>query len=438
MISPQRRDEVVDALRRGTVPRAGLGELAVGLEWLGPTLDEELGRVRRGGTAFKAIRGEYGSGKTFFARWLCERARRAGFVTAEVQISESETPLHRLETVYRRIAERLETQDQDSGAFRTVIERWFYSLEEEALAAGEASESDTGALASAVTARLERRLADVSAAAPAFAAALRGYRGALEQGDRALAEALLAWAAGQPNVAAAAKRAAGIRGELDHFGALAFLQGLLVVARDGGHAGLVVVLDEVETLQRVRSDVRERALNALRQLIDELDAGRFTGLALVITGTPAFFDGPQGLRRLPPLAQRLHVDFHEEAHFDNPRAPQVRLRSFDFARLEEVGRRVRDLYAHGAREPDRVRGTVDDELVARLARGVAGELGGQVGVAPRLFLRKLVADVLDRVDLFPEFNPRRDYEPTVADGELNQVELNARRLGDPDAVEVEP
>ena len=83
---------------------------------------------------------------------------------------------------------------------------------------------------------------------------------------------------GQPQVAAAAKRRPGIRGDLDHFGAMGFLQGLLTVLRDAGHPGLVLVLDEVETLQRVRGDVRDKALNALRQLIDEIDAGRFPGL----------------------------------------------------------------------------------------------------------------------------------------------------------------
>jgi hypothetical protein len=64
---------------------------------------------------------------------------------------------------------------------------------------------------------------------------------------------------------------------------------------------VVLVLDEVETLQRVRVDSREKALNALRQLIDELDAGRFPGLLLVITGTPSLFDGLQGMRKLPPI-----------------------------------------------------------------------------------------------------------------------------------------
>ena len=72
-------------------------------------------------------------------------------------------------------------------------------------------------------------------------------------------------------------------------------------------AGLVVILDEVETLQRVRSDVREKSLNSLRQLLDEVDAGRFPGLYILITGTPAFFDGQQGVQRLAPLAQRLET-----------------------------------------------------------------------------------------------------------------------------------
>ena len=39
-----------------------------------------------------------------------------------------------------------------------------------------------------------------------------------------------------------------------------FLQGLLVILRDAGYRGLIFVLDEVETLQRVRSDVRDKGL----------------------------------------------------------------------------------------------------------------------------------------------------------------------------------
>jgi hypothetical protein len=159
-----------------------------------------------------------------------------------------------------------------------------------------------------------------------FSAVLRTYRQALATTGRHAGGGLISWLAGQPNVAASVKRAAGIKGDLDHFGATNFLVGLLTILRDSGYAGLVMVLDEVETLQRMRTDTREKGLNALRQWIDEIDAGRYPGLYLVVTGTPAFLTARKGVQRLAPLAQRLHVDFGTDRRFDNPRAVQIRWR----------------------------------------------------------------------------------------------------------------
>ena len=435
-ISAARRREVVDALRRGTVPQSGLDLFAVGLDRFTTALDDDLATVARGGSAFHAIRGDYGSGKTFFARWLAERAKRAGLATTEVQISETETPLHRLETVYRRLTERLATATHQPSALRAVVDSWFYTLEEEILDAGEISDDDEKALAAAVDDLMEQRLAEVARTTPAFAAALRGYREARAAGDAATAEALIAWLGGQKSVAASARRAAGVRGDLDHFGAMGFLQGLLTVLRDCGHPGLLVVLDEIETLQRVRGDVREKGLNALRQLLDEIDAGRFPGLFLVITGTPAFYDGQQGVQRLAPLAQRLATDFTTDPRFDSPRAVQLRLAGFDLPSLGELGRNVRGVYAGAARHPERIAACVDDAYLGELAAAVTGGLGGKVGVAPRLFLRKLVADVLDRVDEFEDFDPRLHYALTVSSAELNEVERNAA-IADADDVELD-
>ncbi len=425
-VSPRRRREVIDALRRGTVPQNGLDLLAVGLARFDAALDGELDAVAGGGSGFKAVRGEYGSGKTFFTRHLAERAMRRGFAAAEVQISETETPLHKLETVYRRITETLRTASLPPSAFRSVLDSWLYTVEEDVIRERPELESaGAGAFDAAVSELMEKRLAGVSTRTPAFSLALRAYRSAAGAGDNATADALAAWMGGQPHVAAAAKRAAGVRGDMDHFGALGFLQGLLVVLRDAGHPGLLLVLDEVETLQRMRGDVRDKALNALRQLIDEIDSGRFPGLYLVITGTPAFFDGPSGVQRLNPLAGRLATDFTTDARFDNPRAVQVRLPGFSRDSLIEVGQRVRGVYSSGQGTADRLVRVVDDTYLGDLADGVSGTLGGRVGVAPRLFLKKLVGDVLDRVDQFDDFDPRRHYAVTVGAEELTDAERGA-------------
>jgi hypothetical protein len=437
MIGPHRRAAVLDALRRGTVPREGLDAFAVGMERFEPAMDLDLAAVAGGRGGFKAVRGEYGSGKTFFARWLQERARAAGFATAEVQISETETPLHRWEAVYRRLVERLATADTPDGALRPAVDAWFYTLEEDVLAEGQIDASDGTALAAAAEELMERRLSEIARTAPAFSAVLRAYRRALVAEDSALAEGLMAWLGGQPNVAAGVKRAAGVKGDLDPFGAMHFLAGLLIILRDSGRAGLVLVLDEAETLQRMRADTREKGLNALRQLLDEIDAGRYPGLYLVVTGTMAFFDGPQGVQRLPPLAQRLHTDFATDARFDNPRAVQIRLQGFDLASLAAAGARVRDLFAEQAADPGRIRSVVDDAYLADLAHGIAGRLGGKVGVAPRLYLRKLVAEVLDRVDQFPDFDPRRHYAPTLNAQEMSAAERAAAGADSVDDIELD-
>ncbi|MFF3547305.1 BREX system ATP-binding protein BrxD [Streptomyces platensis] len=432
-VSAGRRRTVIDALRRGAVPESGLDLLATGLDRFQAALDAELDAVASGASVFKAVRGEYGSGKTFFTRWLGERAKRLGFAVAEIQISETETPLHRLETVYRRLTERLTTASFPPSALRPVVDAWFYALEEDALADGASEEN----LPDEVEKLLTARLTEVSRHAPSFATALRGYRSALIEGDETTSAAVLAWLGGQPHVAAAARRAAGVRGDLDHFGAFGFLQGLLTVLRDSGHTGLFVVLDEVETLQRVRSDARDKALNALRQLIDEVHSGRFPGLYLVITGTPAFYDGQQGVQRLAPLAQRLATDFTTDPRFDNPRAVQLRLPGFTQESLVHLGVTIRDLYAAGAAAPDRIKALADDAYVGDLARAVGGALGGKVGVAPRLFLKKLVGDVLDRIDQFGDFDPRQHYRLTVGSTELTDVERNLADLASADEIELD-
>ncbi len=222
-ISPQRRDQIIDALRRGTVPQSSLDAFAVGLDRFEGTLDEELKKVSAGGSVFKAVRGEYGCGKTFFARWLADRARKIGFVSTEVQISETETPLHRLETVYRRLNERLSTSDTPQGALGNIIDRWIFTLEEDVLAGGSVDPNDAQALLKSSNELLERRLAEVARTAPTLSAALRGYRQAQADERQDIAQGLLAWLSGQPNVAAEAKRFAGVKGDIDH-PALNFLQ----------------------------------------------------------------------------------------------------------------------------------------------------------------------------------------------------------------------
>jgi P-loop Domain of unknown function (DUF2791) len=136
---------------------------AVGMERFENAIDADLAAVALGRGASRRFVANTGA-----ARWLQERARAAGsFATSEVQVSETETPLHRWETVYRRLAERLATADTPDGALRSVVDAWFYTLEEDVLASGRIDSGDADGLLAATDALVEQ-----------------GYRGSLARRRR--------------------------------------------------------------------------------------------------------------------------------------------------------------------------------------------------------------------------------------------------------------
>jgi hypothetical protein len=413
---------IVNALRSGLVPHNGLEHFATGLDGLVAAVNEELDFVAQGKGLSKWIRAEYGTGKTFAARYLCAKARERSFASSEVQISINDTPLHHLETVYRRLIEKLETAADGPNAFQAVIDGWLYQLGDEVTRLRGINEDDPG-FADATEQRLEDKLADLSKRNPAFAQVLRAYHRATHEGDFATAQGLLAWLAGQPHTDRSVLKAAGTKGKVDGQASLTFLAGLLLLLRQSGYSGLVVVLDEVETVQRMNAQTREKSLNALRQLMDLLANEDLPGLYLVITGTRDFFEGYKGLKALAPLYQRVQVKFTDDTRFDNLKAPQVRLTPFTDDRLLMVGSRIRNLYP--AKNPERLATRVDDAFLHGLVGQITDGFGGKVALAPRLFLRELI-DVLDRVDIHEAYDPREHYKLEFDDSKLTPEELAAK------------
>jgi hypothetical protein len=117
------------------------------------------------------------------------------------------------------------TSDSAEGALRSIVDGWFFSLEEQVLGDGRLAPEDGAGLMEATTRLMEQRLAGITRTAPAFSSVLRAYRRALLDHQPELAEGLIAWLGGQRNVAASIKRVAGVKGDIDHFSATHFLAG---------------------------------------------------------------------------------------------------------------------------------------------------------------------------------------------------------------------
>lgn len=407
---------IINALRRGTVPAGGLERIAVGLDMEEGVIGRQLDYVEKGGGDLKFIRGEYGSGKTFLVARALEIARSKGFVTSHVVISPG-TPFHKLKGIYQQVCANLRTGSEEH-AMKAVVDTWLFNIEERLLSVG-CEGGEDAALEAATEREIEAALAGISEMNSALAATLRTYYRASNAGDFALAQAALGWISAEPNIGSELKRKAGIRGDIDDTVAFLFLKGLVSIIHGAGYSGLAIAIDELETTQGLQRNQREKAYQTLVRIIDAVDKGEMPRCFFLFTGTPALFDGSRGIRSLPPLYDRISVA--QTDGYTNPRQPQIILAKFDTAKLELVALKVVDVYSHAFSEPDRER--ISHRFIRAMIKKITTRFGGRVDIIPRIFLKEFV-DILDKCELYDDYNPHDayDFDADHLKGELKKEE----------------
>ena len=377
--------------------REGLELLAVGLDRFEAAIDEELRECAAGRQAgFKAVRGDYGAGKTFFSRWLAAPgARSRGFAVAEVQISrDRDAALPDGDGLPARAGAPADARSGNGGAFRSLVDTLVLRARGGGARAAEPDRRRRRAAARARSASCWSSGSPTSARTqPQFAAALRAcHRRAAPRRPRdgRGADRLADGPAQCRRRRSSARRTS--RATSTTTARLGFLRGLLERAQADGPQGPAC---SCSTRSRRSSacarDSREKSLNALRQLIDDARRGRYPGLYVLITGTPPFFDGRQGVQaRCRRWRSALHTDFDERSALRQPaRAadPAARRSTTSGSSRSASGSAISTRPTHPERIAAQGRPTTS---CARRRREVTGKLGGKVGVAPRLFLRKLV------------------------------------------------
>jgi hypothetical protein len=395
-------EHIFESLRKGLVPERGVEAFAQGIERQRNEVHRQLELAANNEGTIKFLRGGYGCGKTFMARLAVLDAQAKGFATSFVVVSDNDLRFHRFDDVYRKVVTELGTASCPRGALGDVLDRWIGTIEE-GLIAGGADEN-----AEDFDGKVRRRLdEDLMAAtggnAPQdFVRAIQAIFDLKQKGQVSEAGSLISWLSGSGNVGAAAKRLAGVKGDIESRDALDYLRGVLAIVKAAGYKGLVIVIDEAETILRMRKDSRHKSLNGIRQIADA--ASSYHGLLWVFTGTPDFFDSRHGVAGLAPLHER--IAFMKQGNRVNPRQPQLELVPFDAARLRGVALRLRELYP--SRSPERIADRLSDAFIERLVAEVTAGFKGDVGVVPRQFLREFV-NQLDLVDDDPDYAPMREY-----------------------------
>jgi hypothetical protein len=413
---------IFEALRKGLVPERGIDAFAVGVERERDELLRQLELARNSEGTIKFLRGGYGCGKTFMARLAALDAQDRNFATSFVVVSDNDLKFHKFDDVYHKVMTELGTASCSRGAFGDILDRWIGRVEQALVAAGaddSAADFDTK-----VRERLEQDLAQLTGGqAPAdFLRVIQAIFDLKQQGNVADAGSLISWLCGSDNVGAGPRRAAGIRGEIGSRDALDYLRGVLAIVRKAGYEGLLIVIDEAETILRMRSDSRHKSLNGIRQIADA--AGSNPNLIWLFTGTPEFFDTRHGVAGLTPLHDR--IKFLAQGRFASLRQPQLVLTPFDAARLRGVALKLRELFP--AKDRARLIEKMSDKFIDRLIAEVTTGFRGDVGVVPRQFLRAFV-NQMDLVDENMEYDPAQDY--AFACDDLSPEEQVARGAAPP-------
>lgn len=402
MLTQNDAKHIFNQLRCGLVPERGLDAFAVGVDKPRDELRRQLELVQEGSGGVKFLRGGYGCGKTFIARLAIAEAHARGFATSFVVVSDNDLRFHRFEEVYRKVVSELATQSCPRGALSDILDRWIGEIEDGLIQRG--SDPDAKGFDQEVREKVREQLANLTGgkAPPDFVRVIQTIFDLKQQGELADAASLISWISGSENIAASVKRRADLKGDIGSADALAYLRGILAIAKAAKYKGVLIVIDEAETILRMRTDSRHKSLNGIRQISDA--SGDYPGLLWLFTGTPDFFDNRKGVAGLAPLHDRIR--FLEHGGFASLRQPQLQLKPFDAERLKLVALRLRELYPMPNRQ--RVITRVSDAFIDRLVAHVTAGFRGDVGVVPRQFLRELV-NVMDLVDEHEDYFPDQAY-----------------------------
>ncbi len=409
-------EHIFERLRSGVVPERGLETFAVGIDKQRTEINRQLQLAADGEGVFKFLRGGYGCGKTFMSRLAILDAQAQGFATSFVVVSDNDLHFYKFDDVYRKVVQELGTNSCPRGALSDIIDRWIARVEAGLIDGGADENSDE--FDNLVQQRMEEELASLTGgkAPEDMTRVLRTIFTLKQKGEITEASALLSWLSGSENVAASAKKAAGIKGDIASRDALDYLHGILEIVKAAGYKGLVIVIDEIETILRMRHDSRGKSLNGIRQICDAAD--RYRGLLWIFTGTPEFYDTKRGVAGLEPLSDR--IQFLNPGGFASPRQPQLELKPFDARRLKEVALKLREKYS--TVDKTALTTKVTSEFIEKLVDKVTTGFKGDVGVVPRQFLRQFV-NVLDLA------SENDEYDPMTAEGfEPSDLNENEQRI----------
>lgn len=301
-IRPRERDAILQSLRAGVVPRIGQQHIQVGRAHEVRALLTDIERIGDGGSGFRFIIGEYGSGKTFFLHVIRSIALQQKLVAVHADLSP-ERRLHatggQARSLYAELTRNMATRSKpDGGAMASVVERFISQALTRARADGEQPE--------AIIREGLARLSEMTGGYD-FAEVIARYWQGHDTGNEQLKSDAVRWLRGEYATRTDARNALGVRTIIDDANVYDHLKLMARFVQLAGFAGLFICLDEMVNLYKItNAQARNANYEQILRIINDCTQGIASGLGIVFGGTPDFLmDTRRGLYSYPALQSRL-------------------------------------------------------------------------------------------------------------------------------------
>ncbi len=385
------RDSIIQSLKAGVSPRVGIQHIQVGRAKEIEAINKDVERIANGGSAFRLIIGEYGSGKTFFLNLVRSIALERHLVSVNADLSPDRR-IHasggQARNLYSELMRNLATRTRPQGnALPSIVERFINLALQEA-------EKDGVSVSSVIQDRLSVLAEHVGGFD--FAKVVEAYWRGHETDDDQLKSNAVRWLRAEFSTRTDTRKALGVRDFISDSSFYSSLKIMSLFVRQAGYSGLLVCLDEMVNLYKL-SNTKARTSNyeQILWILNDCLQGTAEHMGFLLGGTPEFLlDTRRGLYSYEALQSRLAENsFAQRAGVTDYSSPTLRLDNLTPEEVYILLGNIRHVYASG----DQSQYLVPDVALEAFLLHCSQTIGDAYFRTPRHTI-KAFADMLSVID----------------------------------------
>jgi hypothetical protein len=411
-IRPRERDAIIQSLKAGVTPRTGLQHIQVGRAREVESLLKDIERISDGGTAFRLIIGDFGSGKSFFLYLVRVIGLEKGLVTLHADL----TPERRLygtgglaRNLYAELMRNCSTRTKaDGGALTSIVERFITEARKE-------SDSTSRSVNEIIGTRLQHLTEFVGGYD--FAKVVEAYWNGYENGQEQLKTDAVRWLRGEFSSKTEAKNALGIRTIVEDINVYDTLKLMSSFVVQSGYKGLLINLDEMVNLYKISNKVsRTSNYEQILKILNDCLQGQSSHIGFLLSGTPEFLMDPRkGLYSYDALKSRLSENtFATAANVTDYSGTVLSLPSLTPEELLVLLKNIRRVFASG--NPENY--LVPDEALTAFLSHCSNRIGEAYFRTPRNTIKAFV-DMLSVLEQNPSLKWNQLVDEADVPKEIN-------------------